>query len=68
MKLQAVYTVPELAELAGVTRQRMHRMLDRAQVPKAPGRPSTVKLADLREKDPGLVKSLLAKAQLERAA
>lgn len=58
-EVRAVYEVAELARLAGVTRQTMHRILDRLDVSTVPGRPTFVFLAALRRAAPDLWDSIV---------
>lgn len=66
--IKPIYTVPELARMMGMSRQRAFRLLTRVGVPIQSGDPRTVYLSDIKAMAPDVWSSMEEAAHLRRIA
>jgi len=68
LNVKPIYTVPELARMMGISRQRAARLLARAKVPIHVGMPGIVYLSDIKACAPEIWTSLEEAAHIRSLA
>ena len=68
MNIKPIYTVPELAQMMCVSRQRAVRLLARARVPVQPVSPGIVYLSDIKAMAPEIWTSMEEAAHIKAIA